>query len=598
MTRFRLSTIKMSDNINDKLWHAAGDGDEALVSQLIEQGAKVNWGGEKSAHWTALHQAASNGHTHVVTRLLDSGWSPEAMGALGDTPLIRAAACGRLQTVKTLMLRGANIDTQDVEKRTPIHVASSNGQSRVVKILLQCGADQLIKDQNRNTAEDAAKNKETREVFREFNEPGQQTANILLAKAINENNHDVGVILILRGAKLVGASGNTLDRDFVQSVLNFLSFALNLKAKNFQEKLGEGFEQFCLRRNRRGGTLLQYIADHGLVKEREELLQLLIKIDKQRYEFIEDESERWIIRILDKHRYKFNEEESERRIIRILRAGMKPCKGLKETIDSLQDKYSWTTGKMIVRGLLSTLRSFAVGFVFFFFDVGTDIKFSVEMFSHTTTNFTEDLERCQAAENLPHVSNITNFCNNHGLDSEDCIALINSAIQTCNQYKERFHQPGVWQDIGIVTAAHIALPFLLIFCFFGLLILNKIISINWLLPLRIPWPPLAKTYEAILNWQIFYNYTDKCKKSYESQHEDLMTKVEKHMILTNLSLTIEASFESSFQFFFQGVFFFPTLILACMDVSGASELKNLVDWKIVSIIFSFLSFSWTSLNIR
>ena len=211
---------------------------------------------------------------------------------------------------------------------------------------------------------------------------------------------------------------------------------------------------------------------------------------------------------------------------------------------------------MIVRGLLSTLFSFAVGFLLFFFDVFTDIKFTVAMFSHTTTNFTQHLERCRT-EKIPQLSNVSEFCNNHGLESEDCFTLINSAIQTCNQYKERFQQPGVWQDIGIVTATHIVLPFLSIFCFFGLFVLKKIIRINWLLPLRIPWPPLVKTYAAILDWQIFYNYTDKSKESYERQNENLMTKVADHQILTNLSLIIEASFESSFQFFFQGVFFFP-----------------------------------------
>ena len=682
-------------------YNAAETGDEALVSHFIEQGAEVDWRDDDNS--TALHAAAQYGHTPVITRLLDSGWSLEARSNSGITPLTRAAGRGHLETVKTLMLRGANIDTQD-NKWTPLHWASRLGESRVVKILLQCGADQQIKDKDGKTAEDAAKNEETRAVFREFNELHLRVflkANNqkiyfwkLLEKAINEENHDVAVILILRGAKLEGTDTfdklieltekyNILDANFVKALVNketdlpstsyrnlfewfhlaeahratdlrqkiekcfiskidvvdedgntllhcaalfnnehvlkilldngatsthfvknkrdeipldiatrnekifrmvvidFLSFALkakDFKAEDFQKKLGYGLELFCLRRNRRGVTLLQYISDHGLVKEREELLQLLIKIDK--------------------HRYKFNEEESEKRIIRILQAGMKPCKGLKETIDSLQEKYCWTKGKMIVKGLLSTLFSFAVGFVLYFFDVFTDIKFTVEMFSHTTTNFTEDLERCQT-ENIPQVSNVSEFCTYHGLESEDCFSLINSAIQTCNQYKVRFQQPGIWQDIGNVSAAHIIMPLIAMICFFGLSILNKIISINWLLPLRIPWPPLTKTYETILNWQIFYNYTkDKTTESYERQDENLMIKVEDHQILTNLSLIIEASFESSFQFFFQGVFFFPTLILACIDVSGASELKNLVDWKIVSIIISFLSFSWTSLNIR
>ena len=60
----------MSDR---KLFDAAGRGDEALVSQLIELGAEVDYRG--GADYTALHHAAT---PRVVTKLLDSGWSLEA----------------------------------------------------------------------------------------------------------------------------------------------------------------------------------------------------------------------------------------------------------------------------------------------------------------------------------------------------------------------------------------------------------------------------------------------------------------------------------------------------------------------------------------
>ena len=98
----------MSDNINRKLWEAALAGDEALVSQLIDQ-ATVDWRGDYDN--TALRMAAQYGHAPVVTRLLDAGWSPEARTCRGQTPLIR----------------GANIDTQDNGKRTPLHWASDFG---------------------------------------------------------------------------------------------------------------------------------------------------------------------------------------------------------------------------------------------------------------------------------------------------------------------------------------------------------------------------------------------------------------------------------------------------------------------------------------
>ena len=78
------------------------------MSQLIEQGAEVDWSGLDN--WTALHKAARYGHTPVVTRLLDTGWSLEARDEISHTPLFWAAYNGHLDTVKTLMSRGAKCD--------------------------------------------------------------------------------------------------------------------------------------------------------------------------------------------------------------------------------------------------------------------------------------------------------------------------------------------------------------------------------------------------------------------------------------------------------------------------------------------------------
>ena len=153
-------------SIDQKLHGAAHDGDEALVSQLIDQ-ATVDWRGYGG--YTALHEAAGSGQTHVVTRLLDAGWSLEARNNDGRTPLADAAQAGHLETAKCLLLRGADINTQDNYKDTPLHLASRNGHSEMVKTLLHHGANQEIRNKYGDKAEDEANNNETRAVFREFN---------------------------------------------------------------------------------------------------------------------------------------------------------------------------------------------------------------------------------------------------------------------------------------------------------------------------------------------------------------------------------------------------------------------------------------------
>ena len=70
-------------------------------------------------------------------------------------------------------------------------------------------------------------------------------------------------------------------------------------------------------------------------------------------------------------------------------------------------------------------------------------------------------------------------------------------------------------------------------------------------------------------------------------------------IITTVSMILEASMESSFQFFFQGLFSLPTLVFAFMNIhEGTMKMTDLVNWTNVSIVLSFLSFAYTSYNIR
>ena len=65
--------------------------------------------------------------------------------------------------------------------------------------------------------------------------------------------------------------------------------------------------------------------------------------------------------------------------------------------------------------------------------------------------------------------------------------------------------------------------------------------------------------------------------------------------LTNVSVLIEAGMESTFQFLMQSLYVLPTILLALVNLSSLSDL---VDIKILSILMSFVTFSWSSFNIR
>jgi ankyrin repeat protein len=85
--------------------------------------------------------AASDGDTQEVRRLLQDGCSPNAqIFVIGIRPLTVAAGGGHLETVKVLLDHGADINAEDFSGWTALHAAAMNGRVAVVRYLLEHGA--------------------------------------------------------------------------------------------------------------------------------------------------------------------------------------------------------------------------------------------------------------------------------------------------------------------------------------------------------------------------------------------------------------------------------------------------------------------------
>lgn len=112
---------------------------------------------------------------------------------------------------------------------------------------------------------------------------------------------------------------------------------------------------------------------------------------------------------------------------------------------------------------------------------------------------------------------------------------------------------------------------------------------------RIPIPFITKWSRMYKEWKLYLTYTDedalqdreKIKRSLKDQ-EDIII----------LSMAIESASAASFQFFFQTTYLLPSIILAFMDIDGANEITNLVNYRILSILLSFVTFAWASFTIR
>ncbi|MCD6347144.1 MAG: ankyrin repeat domain-containing protein [Bacteroidales bacterium] len=93
-----------------------------------------------------LIQAAENGKTALLVKLLNAGVDPNIATLDGMTPLHYAVQNGHLSTVKALILNGARINQTDDENRTPLLLAVHFNQLDIAEYLVQKKANVNIAD--------------------------------------------------------------------------------------------------------------------------------------------------------------------------------------------------------------------------------------------------------------------------------------------------------------------------------------------------------------------------------------------------------------------------------------------------------------------
>ncbi len=110
---------------------------------------------------TALHIAARNGNKQQVAQLLLYEADPNLIDKNGMTPLMYAVMRNRdndhLDVINLLLAHGADPNLISNKGSTALMLAVINNGYDVVATLLQAGADQTIKNLNKQTAYDLAK---------------------------------------------------------------------------------------------------------------------------------------------------------------------------------------------------------------------------------------------------------------------------------------------------------------------------------------------------------------------------------------------------------------------------------------------------------
>nr|WP_276328479.1 ankyrin repeat domain-containing protein [Endozoicomonas acroporae] len=131
---------------------AAKNGDTGLIRKLLRNDSslakeKDNWG------WTALHEAARWGHTEIVRKLVSV---PEInvneKDNDGKTPLHWAAEAGHREIVRELVYRGINVNERTKSGSTALHLAAMGGHTEIVEVLVRSGINVNERTKSGSTA--------------------------------------------------------------------------------------------------------------------------------------------------------------------------------------------------------------------------------------------------------------------------------------------------------------------------------------------------------------------------------------------------------------------------------------------------------------
>ena len=119
---------------------AACEGHTDILSLLLEHGADLDGRGRYDE--TPLHRTSRNGKFLDAGRyLLDRGADVNARNFNGYVPLVYAVEEGLVEFARMLLERGAGINIQDNVGLTPLHWAVRSRKIQTVRLLLEHGAD-------------------------------------------------------------------------------------------------------------------------------------------------------------------------------------------------------------------------------------------------------------------------------------------------------------------------------------------------------------------------------------------------------------------------------------------------------------------------
>ncbi|KAF7280693.1 hypothetical protein GWI33_005550 [Rhynchophorus ferrugineus] len=137
-------SVEDGDRRQPLLWAASAGSVKALLA-LVRAGAPVEASDRDGL--TALHCAASRGHTDCIDTLLTlCGATPDVIDSNGCTALHYAVTLGHADATALLLAHGADPNRQDRKGRSPPHCGCAKGQFETVKLIGARGANLWLRN--------------------------------------------------------------------------------------------------------------------------------------------------------------------------------------------------------------------------------------------------------------------------------------------------------------------------------------------------------------------------------------------------------------------------------------------------------------------
>ncbi|XP_048349278.1 caskin-1 isoform X2 [Sphaerodactylus townsendi] len=125
-------------------------------AKLLGSTKRVNVNFQDTDGFSALHHAALNGNTELISLLLEAQAAVDIKDNKGMRPLHYAAWQGKKEPMKLVLKAGSSVNIQSDEGQIPLHLAAQHGHYDVSEMLLQHQSNPCILDNSGKTPLDLA----------------------------------------------------------------------------------------------------------------------------------------------------------------------------------------------------------------------------------------------------------------------------------------------------------------------------------------------------------------------------------------------------------------------------------------------------------